>query len=223
MRRWLASIGASPAEQTGSEGTATAGVASSIELIVGLGNPGSEYATHRHNVGYWTVNRLGRRLGIDVKKHSGVASTGEGSYRGRRLVLAKPRTFMNRSGDAVRELARRYRLQPQQVLIVYDDLDLPVGRVRLRARGSHGGNNGMKSIVAALGTQEFPRVRIGIGRPAVAGEPSWDPEVVAGWVLSDPSPADKQLLDAAVERAQDAVIAILDEGIEAAMGRFNAG
>lgn len=193
-----------------------------VELVIGLGNPGSEYAANRHNVGFWTVNRLGRRLGIDVKRHTGLASTGEGLYNGRRLVLAKPRTFMNKSGDAVRELARRYKLAPEQVLIVYDDLDLPTGRVRLRARGSHGGNNGMKSIVAALGTQEFPRIRIGIGRPTLGGEPSWDPDVVAGWVLSDPSPADRLLLDEAVDRAQEAVLAILDDGIETAMGRFNA-
>jgi PTH1 family peptidyl-tRNA hydrolase len=192
-----------------------------IEMIMGLGNPGSEYAGNRHNVGFWTVNRLGRRLGIDVKKHSGLASVGEGTYAGRRLVLAKPRTFMNLSGNAVRELVKRYKLDPSRCVIVYDDLDLPVGRVRIRARGSHGGNNGLKSILGQLGTQDVPRIRIGIGRPTAGGEPSWDPEVVAGWVLSDPSPEDRRLLDAAVDRVQDALVCILDEGIEAAMNRYN--
>ncbi len=210
-----------PGSIPGDAGTVADAPAAPIEMIVGLGNPGSTYAGNRHNVGFWTVNRLGRRVGIEVQKHSGLASMGEGLYQGRRLVLAKPRTFMNRSGDAVRELARRYRLKPSQVLIVYDDLDLPVGRVRLRARGSHGGNNGMKSIVAALGTTDFPRLRIGIGRPAVGGEPSWDPEVVADWVLSDPSPADREALTAAVDRAQEAIIMALDDGVEAAMNRFN--
>jgi PTH1 family peptidyl-tRNA hydrolase len=193
----------------------------SVELIVGLGNPGSEYAGNRHNVGFWTVNRLARRLGIEIRHHSRTASVGEGTYRGRRLILAKPRTYVNRSGDAVRELVRRYGLAPEQVLVVYDDLDLPVGRVRIRARGGHGGNNGMKSIIAALGTEEFPRVRIGIGRPLVNGEPSYDPDVVAQWVLSDPPPDERAKLDEAVARAQEAILTILDEGIEAAMNRFN--
>lgn len=192
-----------------------------VELIVGLGNPGSEYAGNRHNVGFWTVNRLARRLGIEIRHHSRTASYGEGTYRGRRLILAKPRTYVNRSGDAVRELVRRYGLAPEQVLVVYDDLDLPVGRMRIRAKGGHGGNNGMKSIIAALGTQEFPRVRIGIGRPVVNGEPSYDPEVVARWVLSDPPPEERAKLDEAVARAQEAIITVLDEGLDAAMNRFN--
>ena len=188
---------------------------------MGLGNPGSEYAGNRHNVGFWTVNRLARRLGIAIRQHSRTASLGEGTYRGRRLVLAKPRTYVNRSGDAVQELVRRYGLAPEQVLVVYDDLDLPVGRVRVRARGGHGGNNGMKSIIAALGTEEFPRVRIGIGRPVVNGEPSYDPDVVAQWVLTDQPPEERAKLDEAVVRAQEAILTLLDEGIEAAMNRFN--
>ncbi len=192
-----------------------------VELIVGLGNPGSAYAGNRHNVGFWTVNRLARRLGIEIGQHSRTASLGEGTYHGQRLVLAKPRTYVNRSGDAVRELVRRYNLAPGQVLVVYDDLDLPVGRVRVRAKGGHGGNNGMKSIIAALGTEDFPRVRIGIGRPLVNGEPSYDPEVVAQWVLSDPPPEERAKLDEAVARAQEAILTVLDEGVEAAMNRFN--
>jgi peptidyl-tRNA hydrolase, PTH1 family len=192
-----------------------------IGLIIGLGNPGGEYASNRHNVGYWTVNRLGRRLGIDVKKHSGLASVGEGQYQGRRLVLAKPRTFMNLSGNAVRELVKRYRLDPSQAVVVYDDLDLPVGKVRIRARGGHGGNNGLKSVVGQLGTQDFPRVRIGIGRPVVNGEPSYAPDVIGDWVLSDPTPADRELLDAAVARVQDALVRMLDDSVVAAMNEFN--
>lgn len=192
-----------------------------IELIVGLGNPGGDYAGNRHNVGFWVINRLGRRLGIEPTQHSRLASTGEGHYNGRRLVLAKPRTFVNLSGDAVRELLRRYRLEPSQALIVYDELDLPLGRVRLRERGGHGGQNGLKSIVARLGTTDFPRVRIGIGRPLVGGTPSRDPDVIAGYVLSDPPPDERARLDAAVERVIEALICTLDEGIEAAMNRFN--
>jgi PTH1 family peptidyl-tRNA hydrolase len=192
-----------------------------VELIVGLGNPGSEYAGNRHNVGFWTVNRLGRRIGIEVRKHSGMVSTGEGLYNGRRLILAKPRTFMNNSGNAVRALVRRYRLEPSQVVVVYDDLDLPVGKVRIRARGSHGGNNGLRSVLGQLGSQDVPRIRIGIGRPVVNGTPSYDPEDVADWVLSDPSPAHREKLDAAVAKVVDALVCVLDEGVEAAMNKYN--
>ena len=210
-----------PAARTAEPTEAVADATRPLGLIVGLGNPGSQYAGNRHNVGFWTVNRLSRRMGITAEKHGKLASISEGSYGGRPLVLAKPRTFMNNSGDAVAELARRYKLRPDQVLIVYDDLDLPVGRVRLRARGSHGGNNGLKSIVARLGSQEFPRIRIGIGRPLAAGEPTWDPEHVANHVLSDPTRAERELLDAAVERVQEAILCILDVGIETAMNTFN--
>jgi PTH1 family peptidyl-tRNA hydrolase len=192
-----------------------------IELIVGLGNPGSAYAGNRHNVGFWTINRLARRLGIEVKQHAGLVSTGKGEYNGRRLILAKPRTFMNNSGNAVHELLRRYRLEPAQMLVVYDDLDLPLARVRLRARGGHGGNRGIRSVLEAAGSTEVPRVRIGIGRPVVNGQPSWEPEHVAAWVLSDPPPAEREQLDAAVQKAIDAIICILDEGIAAAMNRYN--
>jgi PTH1 family peptidyl-tRNA hydrolase len=202
-------------------GTAEGRPPKPIELVVGLGNPGSEYAGNRHNVGFWAVNRLGRKVGIEPRSHSRLVSLGEGQYAGRRLVLAKPRTFMNRSGVAVKDLLRRYRLEPSQALIIYDELDLPVGRVRVRARGSHGGARGFRSVVEQLGTQDIPRIRIGIGRPTVGGEPSWDPEVVADYVLSDPPPDERARLDEAVARAVDAVLCILDEGLETAMNRFN--
>jgi PTH1 family peptidyl-tRNA hydrolase len=194
-----------------------------IELIVGLGNPGSRYAGNRHNVGFRTVNLLSRQLGIDVGKHSKVTSVGEGQYHGGRLVLAKPRTFMNDSGAAVRELLRRYHLPAQRMLLIYDDLDLPAGRVRIRASGGSGGQKGMRSILDAAGTQDFPRIRIGIGRPIVGDKPSWDPEVIADWVLSDPPAEARRVLEEAVSRAADAAICCLDEGVTVAMNRFNQG
>ena len=192
-----------------------------IELIVGLGNPGSGYSGNRHNVGFWTVNRLGRQLGIGVEGHGKQASVGEGSYAGRRLVLAKPRTFMNESGKAVRSLLQRYRLTPRQMVIVCDDLDLPVGRVRIRAQGSHGGQKGLRSIVEQIGAQDFARIRIGIGRPVCDGKPSYAPDVIADYVLANPPPAERELLDQAVARAVEALVCLLDEGVEAAMNRFN--
>ncbi len=189
-------------------------------LIVGMGNPGAEYADHRHNVGYWTLNRLARRHGIDLKA-GGQAATGRGRISGVEVLLAKPRTFVNRSGEAVRPLLARERLSVTDLIVVYDDLDLPEGRIRLRPRGGDGGYNGLKSIIAATGSGDFCRVRIGIGRPVVNGEPSWDPEVVARYVLSPPTKAAREVLEAAAERACDAIELALAEGFEAAMNRFN--
>lgn len=193
-----------------------------VVLVVGLGNPGSAYARHRHNVGAWAVNRLARRLGIEFTRRSGLVELGEGEIDGRRVVIARPRTFMNESGKAVRQALKVYGLKPEQMVVVYDELDLPAGRVRIRPRGSHGGHNGMRSIVGAIGSQDFPRVRIGIGRPSVAGEPTWDPEHVAAHVLAAPGPADREALEAAADRAAEALELMLRESVEAAMSRYNA-
>jgi PTH1 family peptidyl-tRNA hydrolase len=192
-----------------------------VELIIGLGNPGKAYAGNRHNVGARVINALGRRFGIELDKHTKTASAGEGRVAGGRLILARPRTFMNDSGVAVRELLRRYGLEAQRMVLIYDDLDLPVARVRVRKNGGSGGNKGMKSIVALAGTQDFPRIRIGIGRPVVGDAPSWEPDVIASWVLSDPPSAQRKLLEEATDRACDAAVCILEEGVDAAMNRFN--
>jgi PTH1 family peptidyl-tRNA hydrolase len=146
---------------------------------------------------------------------------GQGHLEGRDVVLAKPRTFVNNSGDAAAALVRRFRVLPERLLVICDSLDLPVGVVRARGRGSHGGHNGLKSITQRLGVDAFPRIRIGIGRPVVAGDPSWDPEVVADYVLSDPPPSERKMLDEATETVIAAVACVLDEGVEAAMNRFN--
>jgi PTH1 family peptidyl-tRNA hydrolase len=193
-----------------------------LQLVVGLGNPGSSYAKHRHNVGFWTVNRLAKRLGIDFTRRSGLVELGEGEVDGHLVVLAKPRTMMNLSGKAVLQALKVYGLKPEQMVVIYDELDLPAGRVRLRPRGSHGGHNGMRSIVASTGSQDFPRIRIGIGRPRVDGEPTWDPEHVADWVLGPPGPTDRATLEAAADRAAEAVEIMLHEGVGVAMQRVNA-
>ena len=194
-----------------------------LQLVVGLGNPGGAYAKHRHNVGAWALNRLARRLGIEFTRRSGLVELGEGELDGRTVVLARPRTFMNESGRAVQQALKVAGLKPEQMVVVYDELDLPAGRVRIRPRGSHGGHNGMKSIVAATRSQDFPRVRIGIGRPTVGGEPSWEPEHVAGWVLAAPGPSDRAMLETAADRAAEAIEVMLREGVEPAMQRFNSG
>ena len=195
--------------------------AGGTRLIVGLGNPGKEYALNRHNIGFWCINRLARRSGVDFDQRSRLASTAQARIGDRPVILAKPRTFYNNSGNAVRELLRRHHLRPEQLLVVVDELDLPVGALRLKERGSPGGQGGMKSIVGAIGSQEFPRVRIGIGRPSVQGAPSYEPEVIAGYVLSAPPPAERAILDAAVAQAVEAIELLLAEGLAAAMARFN--
>jgi PTH1 family peptidyl-tRNA hydrolase len=191
-----------------------------VRLIVGIGNPGSQYAGNRHNVGFWCVNRLARRHGIGFK-HAGAASVGEGTIDGQPIVLVKPRTFVNRSGDAVAPLLKKYRLRPEQLLVVYDELDLPSGTVRLRPKGSHGGHNGMKSIISAIGSSDFPRIRIGIGRPLSGGEPTWDPEIVADYVLGDPAPEERRVLEDAADRAATAAELVVTAGVERAMNEFN--
>jgi peptidyl-tRNA hydrolase, PTH1 family len=192
-----------------------------IRLIVGLGNPGTEYAGNRHNVGYWVINRLARRHAIGMKAGRN-ASQGKGRVAGREVTLAKPRTYVNQSGDAVWKIIKQEKLaEASELLIVYDELDLPVAKLRLRARGGHAGQRGLQSIVEAVGSNDFPRLRIGIGRPVVDGEPSYDPGDVANYVLSDPNPEERTLLDIAVERALDGIEIALADGIEAAMRQIN--
>ena len=192
-----------------------------VRLIIGLGNPGGEYAGSRHNVGFWLVNRLARRHGIALKT-SGQAALGTGRIGGREVALAKPRTFVNRSGEAVWNMIKRLKLDDaHELLVVCDDLDLPVGKVRLRPGGGHGGQKGLQSIIEAAQSDQFPRVRIGIGRPVVKGRPSYEPEVVAGYVLAEPPPEERRLLDEAIERAIEAIEVTLTEGVERAMAQFN--
>jgi len=194
---------------------------SSVRLVVGLGNPGQAYAAHRHNVGFWCVKRLAGNWSIRFKS-SRWARVGEGQVDDQPLVLAKPRTFVNRSGDAAASLLQRYELSPPEMLVICDDLDLPAGRLRLRAGGGHGGQKGLRSIIGTIGSGGFPRLRIGIGRPRTAeGEPITHPLVVAKYVLGEPGPEEQEALEAAVERAAEAVACVLREGLAVAMNRYN--
>ncbi len=189
-------------------------------LIAGLGNPGPRYAHNRHNVGYWCVNRLARLHGIALKART-LAAIGEGRIGGTGVTLLKPRTYVNASGRAVAAALRHTRVDAARVIVICDDLDLPPGKLRIRNTGGHGGHNGLRSIVATLGTQDFPRIRIGIGRPLADGQPSWNPEVVALWVLGDPPPSDAEALHQAVAAAAEAVEMMVREGVEAAMNWYN--
>ncbi len=193
-----------------------------IRLVVGIGNPGSEYANTRRNVGFWVANRLARRHGMEFSTKTNSYLLAEGEIEGKRVAIAKPRTFVNASGAAAVHLIRRLKLDhAQEMLVVSDHIDLPAGKVRLRRKGGGGGQKGIADIIAKTGTDEFPRVRIGIGRPVVQGQPSWEPDDVADWVLGDPAPDEKALLDAAVDRAIAAIECAIRDGIEAAMNQYN--
>jgi PTH1 family peptidyl-tRNA hydrolase len=193
-----------------------------IRLVFALGNPGAEYSGNRRNIGFWVVNRLTKRHGLDFTTKTGTYALAEGEIGGRRMAVAKTRTFNNDSGKAAWALVKKLELDhAREILVVCDHLDLPPGKVRIRRKGGGGGQKGMSDIIRVLKTEEFPRVRVGIGRPVVRGEPSWEPEDVANWVLSDPPPEEKAVLDSGVERAVEAIECALAEGIEAAMNRYN--
>jgi PTH1 family peptidyl-tRNA hydrolase len=184
-----------------------------LKLIVGLGNPGRPYAAHRHNVGFRCLDHLARVHGLSFVRDQAKADLASGRIATLRVLLAKPRTYMNLSGQAVRRLARFYKIAPQDILVIYDDLDLPLGVIRLRPEGGSGGHKGMKSIIESLGTQAFPRLRIGIGRPP--------DEDVVDYVLSDFTPDEEIAVENAYERVVAAVECFLTEGIAAAMNGYN--
>lgn len=183
-------------------------------LIAGLGNPGPKYAANRHNVGFRCVERLGIALGLTFDKDQKQARVALGDFGGRRVVLARPQTFMNESGRAVAALTRFYKVPLECLLVVYDDLDLPLGSVRLRPEGGSSGHKGMRSIIEHLGTQDFPRLRIGIGRPPGRMDP-------AAYVLQDFLADEGPLLEETLERAVAAVETWLRQGVEVAMDRYN--
>ena len=184
-------------------------------LVVGLGNPGDKYENTRHNVGFLTVDALAERLGIPVQKLRYRALTNTAELGGQKVLLMKPVTYMNLSGEAVRQAAGFYKIPPERVLVISDDVSLPLGKLRIRTGGSAGGHNGLKNIIAQLGSERFPRVKIGVGEKP---RPDYD---MADWVLSKFTGEDKKAIDAAVLRAADAVECLLREGPERAMNRFN--
>ena len=183
-------------------------------LIVGLGNPGAKYADTRHNVGFRVVERLAQKHGLNFDKTEHHAQTASGTLLGKRVLLAKPMTYMNESGSAVQPLVSFYKIEPDHILIVGDDIDIPLGTLRLRKSGSSGGQNGLKHILQRLGTQEIARARFGVGRPS--GHKNAADHVLA------PFKGDDEILAAEVrDRAVEAVETWLTEGIEMAMTRYN--
>lgn len=184
-------------------------------LIVGLGNPGKEYERTRHNAGFRAIDLLAQKLGckIDRLKYQGLYC--QTVYGGRKLFLLKPQTYMNLSGRSVLQLSSYFDIPPQRIIVLFDDISLPPGRLRIRSDGSAGGHNGIKSIIAELGSQAFPRVKIGVGAKP---NPEYD---LAAWVLSSFSSREEKDLSFALENAADAALAIIEKGVPEAANRFN--
>ena len=184
-------------------------------LIVGLGNPGSDYVNTRHNAGFQAVDALAAELGVKVNKIKFKALCAAANYRGQKLLLMKPETFMNASGIAVEAAAHFYKLPPERVLVLFDDISLPVGKIRVRKSGSAGGHNGIKSIIAMLHPEDVPRVKVGVGAKP---HPDYD---LADWVLSAFSKQEQPELDRALGNARDAALCIVTDGCEKAAANFN--
>ena len=184
-------------------------------LIVGLGNPGREYEKTRHNCGFRAIDILAQKLNCKVDKGKFQGLYGQVNYNGSKLLLLKPMTYMNLSGRSVLQLSAYFHVPPQRIIVIFDDISLDPGRIRVRADGSAGGHNGIKSIIAEIGSQDFPRVKVGVGAKP---HPEQD---LADWVLSNFSASEEKALSSALERAADAALCIIDKGVPESAGRYN--
>lgn len=183
-------------------------------IIAGLGNPTKEYDKTRHNVGFEVIDKLADRYDIDVSERKHRAFCGRGVIEGQKVLLVKPQTFMNLSGESLRSVLDYYKVSPEELIVIYDDISLPPGQLRLRLKGSAGGHNGIKNIIAHLGTQEFPRIKVGVGEKP----PRMD---LKDYVLSRFSKGEQELMDEAFQEAAQAVVMMLGEGADRAMNHFN--
>jgi PTH1 family peptidyl-tRNA hydrolase len=185
-----------------------------MTIIAGLGNPGSQYQQTRHNVGFDTLDFLAAQYRLTSFKYKHKALVAEGNMQGSRVMLVKPQTYMNNSGESLREILDYYKIEPARLIVIYDDIDLDVGKLRIRSKGSAGTHNGMRSIISHLNTVEFPRIRIGVGKPV-------PPMDLADFVLSRFSQEERKLINEAVEKAALAAATIVCASVEAAMSKYN--
>jgi len=183
-------------------------------LIVGLGNPEAEYGKTRHNMGFNTINKISQQYNIEVKQNKFQALYGSGMIEKEKVILLKPQTYMNLSGNSVKEVVDFYKIEKEKILVIYDDMDIEPGKIKIRKKGSAGGHNGMKSIIQMIGTEEFPRIRVGIGRPIHK-----DDEI--NYVIGAIPEEDLKRLDEGIEKAQKAVEEILRNGVDSAMNKYN--
>ena len=184
-------------------------------LLVCLGNPGKQYENTRHNIGFLTADALEKRCGVKINKLKYRALTGEVRLGGQRVLVIKPQTYMNLSGEAVKLAGGFYKIPPDHVLVISDDVSLPLGKLRIRAGGSAGGHNGLKNIIAHLGTDQFPRIKVGVGAPAHP-----DHEMV-DWVIGNFTPQERKTVDEAIEKVLDAVECVIEKGVSEAQNRYN--
>lgn len=193
-----------------------------MRLIVGLGNPGLMYSRNRHNIGFMCLNRFARKHGIRFTSKRSQARIGEGEIAGTKLILARPQTMMNLSGHPVSRLVERYQINPEDLIIIHDDLDLPLGKIRIRQGGQSGGHKGIESIIAGTGNSDFIRIRVGIGRPDYIESAATDKDAeVINHVLSDFDTKEKKSVAAVINKVNEAIICLLNEGLTAAMNRYN--
>lgn len=183
-------------------------------LIVGLGNPENEYAHTRHNMGFDTINEVAEKNNINITKSKFKGLYETGIIQGKKVILLKPQTYMNLSGNSVKEVVDFYKIEKEKILVIYDDMDIEPGKIKIRKKGSAGGHNGMKSIIQMIGTEEFPRIRVGIGRPIRK-----DDEI--NYVIGAIPEEDLKRLDEGIEKAQKAVEEILRNGVDSAMNKYN--
>ena len=189
-----------------------------MKLIIGLGNPGQGYAHNRHNAGFMCVSHFARTHGIRFDKRQGKARIGTGEVAGNRVVVAKPQTYMNSSGESVSRLLQKFNVNPDDLLVIHDDIDLPLGKIRIRQGSGSGGHKGVGSIISCLGSQDFSRLRVGIGRPDVT-EPS-EADII-DYVLSDFTPEEKKVIAQVIPRVGEAILCLLTEGLIATMNKYN--
>ncbi len=189
------------------------------KLIVGLGNPGTHYTNNRHNIGFMCLNHFARTHGIQFYNKHGQARIGMGEVAGNKVILARPQTYMNASGESVCRLVDKYKIALDDLIVIHDDLDLPPGKVRIRRGGSSAGHKGIKSIIACLGSGDFIRLRAGIGRP-VSDDYEKESDII-DYVLSDFTAEEKQIIAAVIPRVTEAILCILTEGLTAAMNKYN--
>jgi len=193
-----------------------------MKLIVGLGNPGFLYARNRHNIGFICVSHLAKTQDIRFDRKQGHARTGIGNIAGNLVVLARPQTYMNASGESVSALMKKLNVTPADLIVIHDDLDLPPGKIRLRLGGSSGGHKGIDSIIARIGTQDFYRVRVGIGHPDTGeGNDAAKEDAIIAYVLSDFTPEEKKTIDTVMPVVSEAIVSLLAEGLTAAMNKYN--
>jgi len=184
-------------------------------LLVCLGNPGKQYENTRHNIGFMTADEIERRSGVKINKLRYRALTGEVRLGGERVLVMKPQTYMNLSGEAVKLAGAFYKIPPDHVIVISDDVSLPLGKLRIRANGSAGGHNGLKNIIQHLGTDAFPRIKVGVGAPE---HPEHE---MVDWVIGNFTPAEKKVVAEAVGRAADAVECLIEKGVSEAQNKFN--